>query len=99
MFAIIETGGKQYSVTSGNKLAVAKIEGDIGDVIEFTRVLMAGSKIGTPVVEGATVTATIINQTRTAKIWVFKKKRRQNYRRMNGHRQHQTIVRIDAIAA
>jgi large subunit ribosomal protein L21 len=98
MLAVIETGGKQYSVKAGLRLVVEKLEGAVGDSIVIDRVLFAGDKIGTPLVSGATVSATIIGQGRDEKIIVFKKKRRQNYRRKNGHRQYITTIQINEIA-
>lgn len=102
MFAVISTGGKQYKVSQGDLLDVEKLEGEIGDQVVLDKVLMLGGEkplIGTPFVEGASVAAEIINQTRAAKIIVFKKKRRKNYRRKNGHRQHFTRVKILAVNA
>ena len=98
MLAVIETGGKQYSVKPGLRLVVEKIEGAVGDSIVLDRVLFAGDKIGAPLVSGATVSATIIAQGRDEKIIVFKKKRRQNYRRKNGHRQYITTIQINEVA-
>jgi large subunit ribosomal protein L21 len=100
MFAVIKTGGKQYKVSPQTHLRVEKICGDAGAKLEFKEVLMIGdtsnkaSVIGTPVVQGATVTAEIISQNRADKIIVFKKKRRQNYRRKQGHKQEFTQIRI-----
>lgn len=94
MFAIIKTGGKQYKVAAGDKIAVEKLSGEVGEVISFDEVLMLGDKTGTPLVEGASISGTIVEQTRGDKIIVFKKKRRQNYRRKNGHRQFVTMVEI-----
>ena len=104
MFAVIKTGGKQYKVSPNRVLRVEKIIGEEGSKIEFNEVLMIGeeskaSLIGTPVVKGASVTAEIMAQTRADKIIVFKKKRRQNYRRKKGHRQHLTVVKITKIIA
>lgn len=97
MLAVIETGGKQYSVKPGLRLVVEKLEGAVGDSIVINNVLFAGDKIGAPLVVGASVTATIIDQGRDDKIIVFKKKRRQNYRRKNGHRQYITTIQINDI--
>ncbi len=99
MFAVVRTGGKQYEVTQNSIIKVEKIEGDLGSKIELNEVLMVGeaskaSFIGTPVVEGAVVTAEITKQFRDDKIIVFKKKRRQHYRRKNGHRQDVTELKI-----
>ncbi len=98
MFAIIKSGGKQYKASPNAVLKTEKIEGEVGSQISFKEVLMVTSGdnllVGTPFVEGAEVIAEIINQTRDPKIIVFKKKRRQNYRRKAGHKQHVTYVRI-----
>jgi large subunit ribosomal protein L21 len=99
MFAVIKTGGKQYKVTKDYIFRVEKLEGEPGSHIEFSDVLMIGeaskpSIIGSPVVKGASVTAEIVSQLRDKKIIVFKKKRRQNYRRKHGHRQDLTQVKI-----
>ena len=94
MYAVIKTGGKQYRVTSGDVLKVEKLAGEEGKEIVFNEVLALGDTIGTPLVAGASVKATVLKQARDAKVIVFKKKRRQNYRRKNGHRQNITIVKI-----
>lgn len=99
MFAVVKTGGKQYKVARNSVIKVEKIEGALGSRVELSEVLMMGeyskpSFIGTPVVKGAVVTAEITNQSRDDKIIVFKKKRRQHYRRKNGHRQDVTELRI-----
>lgn len=103
MFAVIKTGGKQYRVTPGDVLTVEKLAGANGDTIEFTDVLMVSdgtsTQIGSPLVSGAVVKTRIINQERGDKVIVFKKKRRHNYRRKNGHRQFLTAVQILEIAA
>jgi large subunit ribosomal protein L21 len=99
MFAVIKTGGKQYRVASGDVIKVEKLEGEAGSTITFDQVLMAGDTIGTPLVAGAAVSAEVIAQDRGPKIIVFKKKRRQNYRRKNGHRQDLTVLRITEISA
>ncbi|MCX5580964.1 50S ribosomal protein L21 [Kaistia terrae] len=101
MFAVIKTGGKQYSVAANDELEVELLEGAPGDMITFGEILLVGGEagitIGAPFVEGATVAAEIIDQMRTRKILVFKKRRRQNSKRSRGHRQHLTIVRITEI--
>jgi large subunit ribosomal protein L21 len=102
MFAVIRTGGKQYRVTPDAVLKVEKLEAEPGSTLTFTDVLAVGSEgagvtIGAPTVPGATVTATVIAQDRLDKIIIFKKRRRQNSRRKNGHRQHVTVVRIAGI--
>ena len=101
MFAVIKTGGKQYSVEAGKILKVEKIIGKKGDSYIFDKVLIIGDSskqtLGNPIIKGATVEATIIEQIRDKKIIVFKKIRRQNYRRTKGHRQWQTILKINKI--
>ena len=99
MFAVIKTGGKQYRVAANDVLTVEKLEGEAGAKIEFTEVLMVGTKIGAPVVAGAVVTAEVVEQGRAKKVIAFKKRRRQNSKRKKGHRQHFTTVRILTIAA
>ncbi|OAJ68795.1 50S ribosomal protein L21 [Gluconobacter cerinus] len=103
MFAVIRTGGKQYRVAPESILKVEKLEAEAGSTVTFSDVLMVGSEgsvtVGAPVVAGATVTATVVAQDRLAKVIIFKKRRRQNSRRKNGHRQHVTVLRIDAINA
>ncbi|MFA7428974.1 MAG: 50S ribosomal protein L21 [Rhodospirillaceae bacterium] len=99
MFAVIKTGGKQYKVAKDDVIAVEKLSGEAGESITFDQVLMVGEKVGAPVVDGASVTAQVVEQFRSDKVIVFKKKRRQNYRRKHGHRQHQTLVKITAISA
>jgi large subunit ribosomal protein L21 len=103
MFAVIRTGGKQYKVASGDVIAVEKLAGEPGATVELAEVLMVGEgadvSTGTPLVAGATVSAELVEHRRADKIIVFKKKRRQNYRRKNGHRQHQTVLRITEICA
>ena len=94
MYAVIKTGGKQYRVTSGDVVKVEKLAGEEGKEVVFNEVLAMGDTIGNPLVAGASVKATILKQARDAKIIVFKKKRRQNYRRKNGHRQSITVVKI-----
>lgn len=99
MFAVIKTGGKQYKVAKDSRIKVEKIEGDLGSKIEINQVLLLGedsktSFVGTPTVKGAKVTAEIIDHFRDDKIIIFKKKRRQNYRRKNGHRQDLTELKI-----
>ncbi|NOS78753.1 MAG: 50S ribosomal protein L21 [Nitrospira sp.] len=102
MYAIIETGGKQYRVESGSLLQVATLEGDVGSTIELDQVRLVhgdgGVVVGQPLVKGAKVTAEIVRHGRTRSITVFKKKRRKNYRRTRGHRQGFTSLRITGIA-
>jgi len=103
MFAVIKTGGKQYTVRDGDILDVEKLEGGAGDKVAFDEVLMVGGKgkpkVGTPLLDGASVAAEIVEQHRADKIVVFKKKRRQNYRRKAGHKQHLTRVKITGLPA
>ncbi len=103
MFAVIKTGGKQYRVAAGDKLKIEKLEAAAGETVTFAEVLLvgdeAGTKVGAPVVAGASVTAEVVEQTRNDKVLIFKKRRRKNSRRKNGHRQHQTVVRITGINA
>ena len=101
MYAVIKTGGKQYRVAKNEVLIVERLEGEPGGTIEFGEVLMVGDggeiSTGTPLVTGASVSAELVAHRRADKIIVFKKKRRQNYRRKKGHRQHQTVLRITEI--
>jgi large subunit ribosomal protein L21 len=103
MFAVIRTGGKQYKVAAGDVIAVEKLAGEAGATIELGDVLMVGDgatvSTGTPLISGASVSAELVEQRRADKIIVFKKKRRHNYRRKNGHRQYQTVLRITEIHA
>jgi large subunit ribosomal protein L21 len=102
MFAIIKTGGKQYRVSENDVLKIEKVDGEAGSTITFDTILMLGGDtltVGTPTVEGATVEAELVDQMRDKKVLVFKKKRRQNYRRMKGHRQHLSVVKIKKINA
>ena len=99
MFAVIRTGGKQYKVASGDVLSVEKLEGAQGDKVEISEVLMAGSKIGAPLLAGAKVLAEIVKQFRDDKVIIFKKRRRHNYRRKKGHRQYLTEIKITEIKA
>lgn len=99
MFAVVKTGGKQYKVAKNSIIKVEKIEGQLGSQVELNEVLMMGehlkpSFIGTPIVKGASVTAEIVSQFRDDKIIIFKKKRRQHYRRKNCHRQDLTELKI-----
>jgi large subunit ribosomal protein L21 len=102
MFAVIRTGGKQYRVTPNAVLKVEKLEAEPGATVTFTDVLALGSEagvvVGSPTVAGAAVTATVMAQDRLDKVIIFKKRRRQNSRRRNGHRQHVTVLRIAGFA-
>lgn len=103
MFAVIRTGGKQYRVSPNDVMKVEKIEAEPGSTVTFTDVLAVGGEgkltIGAPVVAGASVTATVIAQDRLDTVIIFKKRRRQNSRRKNGHRQHVTVLRVSDITA
>ena len=101
MFAVIQTGGKQYRVAQGDRLRVEKLPGEVGAAITFDKVLLIGGesvKVGTPLVAGAKVQAEITAQDREKKIIVFKFRRRKNYRRKTGHRQPFTALEITGIA-
>jgi large subunit ribosomal protein L21 len=101
MFAVIRTGGKQYRVTPNAVLKVEKLEAEPGSTVTFTDVLAVGNggdlTVGAPTIAGASVTATVVAQDRLDKIIIFKKRRRQNSRRRNGHRQHITVLRVGGI--
>jgi large subunit ribosomal protein L21 len=99
MIAVIRTGGKQYTVAAEETHTIERIEGDAGSTVEFTDVLMVGEKVGAPTVAGAKVVASIVKQARGPHLIVFKKRRRQNSRRKNGHRQDLTVVKIEQIVA
>ena len=97
MFAIVRTGGKQYRVAAGDKIAVEKIDGEAGDTVSLGDILLAGDGGEVKSADGLVVSAEIIAQTRGEKVIVFKKRRRHNYRRRNGHRQSLTLLRILAV--
>lgn len=97
MFAIVRTGGKQYRVAAGDKIVVEKLAGEAGDQVTLDDVLLAGEGSELKDTAGLTVAAEIIAQAKGEKVIVFKKRRRHNYRRKNGHRQRHTILRIVAI--
>jgi len=103
MFAVVKTGGKQYRVTVGEVIKVEKLDGEVGKNIALDQVLMVGEgesvKVGEPLIEGATVTAEVLEQKKDKKIIVFKKNRRKNYRRKKGHRQQVTVLRVKEIMA
>ena len=102
MYAVIKTGGKQYKVTEGEFLKVEKLEGEIGDSIEFADILMVGGEttvVGAPLVAGASVTAKIAAQGKGKKVLVFKSKKRKDSRKLRGHRQHLTVLKIEKITA
>ena len=97
MFAVVRTGGKQYRVAAGDKIAVEKLAGDAGDTITLGDVLLAGEGEKMEDAGKVTVSAEIIAQAKSEKVTVFKKRRRHNYRRKNGHRQQITLLRIVAV--
>ena len=103
MFAVIKTGGKQYKVAKDDVINVEKLDAEAGKKIKIKDVLMVGEgadvTVGDPIVKGAEVEAEVVDQKRDRKILVFKKKRRQNYRRKAGHRQHKTVLKITGIKA
>ncbi len=101
MYAVVKTGGKQYRVAKDDVIKVEKLAGEAGDIVTLDEILMLadGDKvtIGAPRIDGASVAAEILEQARAKKIIVFKKRRRQNYRRKKGHRQHLTVLRVTDI--
>ena len=101
-FAVIRTGGKQYRVTPGATVTVEKLAAEPGENVEFNEVLVRAdgdnTTVGQPLIEGARVSGVVLRQSRGARILVYKKKRRKNYRRRQGHRQYETTVRITDIA-
>ena len=103
MYAVVKTGGKQYRVSKDDVLTVEKLDGDKGETLELSEVLAMGDghslTLGNPIVDGARVAATVLEQKKSDKIVVFKKKRRKNYRRTRGHRQQVTVIRINDILA
>lgn len=99
MFAVVRTGGKQYRVAAGDKIVVEKLAGNAGDTVSLGDVLMAGDGGEIKSAEGLSVSAEIVAQAKGDKVIVFKKKRRHNYRRKNGHRQQHTILKILSVGA
>src|SRR6201991_2423792 len=99
MFAIVRTGGKQYRVAAGDKIVVEKLDGEAGSSVTLGDVLLAGEGSELQSTDGLTVAAEIIAQAKGEKVIVFKKRRRHNYRRRNGHRQNHTILKIVSISA
>ena len=101
MYAVIKTGGKQYRVQAGDLLVVEKLEGEPGANVAFGDVLMLGDgetiTLGAPIVEGATVSATLIETRKGLKVKIFKKRRRQGYRRTRGHRQQESVLRVTSV--
>jgi len=103
MYAVVTTGGKQYRVEAGTELSVERLAADAGSSVTFDRVLLVGDgdtvTVGTPTVDGASVSGTVLGETRGPKLVIFKFKQKVKYRRTTGHRQHMTRVRIDEISA
>ena len=103
MYAVIKTGGKQYRVAPGEKLKIEQIPADIGSEIVLDQVLMVADgeavTVGTPLVSGATVKATVVAHGRGDKVQIFKMRRRKHYQKHQGHRQNYTEIRIDGITA
>ena len=103
MFAVVKTGGKQYKVAPNDVIKVEKLSGDAGSSVDLADVLMLGEgedlTVGAPTVDGAVVRAEVLEQTKGDKVVVFKKKRRQGYRRTRGHRQELTVLRVTDILA
>lgn len=103
MYAVLKCGGKQIKVSKGDTVLVEKLAGETGEKVTLDNVLLLadGEKltVGTPVVEGATVTASIVEQIRDKKVIIFKKKRRQGYKRKKGHRQYLTVLKVEEISA
>jgi large subunit ribosomal protein L21 len=101
MYAVIQTGGKQYRVQSGEQLRVEQLPAEVGAAVSFDQVLMLGegdaARIGAPYVSGATVKATVVSHGRGKKVRIFKLRRRKHYQKTQGHRQNYTEVRIDEI--
>lgn len=102
MYAVFRTGGKQYRASQGDRLRVERLEAEVGDSVEFDEILLVGEgadvTIGSPLVDGGKVAAKVTAQGRGKKIEVVKFKRRKNYKRQHGHRQHYTEVEITSIA-
>ncbi|MDR1529225.1 MAG: 50S ribosomal protein L21 [Burkholderiales bacterium] len=103
MYAVIKTGGKQYRVTSGQKLKIEQIPADVNAEVVLDQVLMVGEgdsvRLGQPVLEGASVKATVLEHARAPKVKIFKMRRRKHYQKRQGHRQNYTLLRIDSIVA
>lgn len=103
MYAVIETGGKQYRVSAGNRIRVEKCDAEVGSVVSIDKVLMLGRDdapvVGTPYVEGATVLAKVLEHGKEDKVIVFKYRRKKNYRRFRGHRQQYTELSVESINA
>ena len=103
MYAVIKTGGKQYRVKQGETLKIETVAGDVGSAIVLDKVLMVGDgdklSVGKPLLDGASVNATIVSNGRHDKVTIFKMRRRKHYQKHQGHRQNYTEIRIDGISA
>ena len=103
MYAVIKTGGKQYRVAAGEKLKIEQIPADVGAEITLDQILMVGEgetvKVGTPIVAGASVKATVLSQGRHDKVKIFKMRRRKHYQKHQGYRKNYAEIRIDGISA
>jgi large subunit ribosomal protein L21 len=103
MYAVLKCGGKQIKVSKGDTVLVERLTGEKGDKVTLDNILLLADgenlTVGTPVVEGATVTATVVEQIRDKKVIIFKKKRRQGYKRKKGHRQYLTVFKVEEISA
>ena len=103
MYAIIKTGGKQYRVSAGEKLKIERISTEVGKELSLDQVLLVGSgeniTLGTPLIKGAKVKATVISHSRGEKVQIFKLRRRKHYQKHQGHRQNYTEIRVDAISS
>jgi large subunit ribosomal protein L21 len=101
MYAVIKTGGKQYRVAPGEKLKIEQVQADVGATIVLDQVLMVADgeavKVGTPTLEGAKVSATVVAHGRGPKVRIFKMRRRKHYQKTQGHRQNYTEIRVEAI--
>ena len=101
MFAVLKTGGKQYKVAKNDVIEIERLPGEAGQQVVFDQVLMLGdgasATVGAPLIAGASVAATVLEQSLADKVIIFKKRRRHNYRRKRGHRQQLSVVRIDEI--
>ncbi|MGB0543820.1 MAG: 50S ribosomal protein L21 [Longimicrobiales bacterium] len=103
MYAVFQTGGKQFRAEPGTRLRIPTLEAEIGDSVTFDHVLLAGDgaenvQVGTPTVDGASVKAEVIRHGRGDKVIVFKRKRRKGYRKKQGHRQNFTEIRVEEVA-
>ena len=102
MYAVIRAGGKQYKVQAGDIIRVEKLENKLGSEMDITDVLLIGgdaTSVGAPLVKGASVTVVVTKQTKDRKVIIFKKKRRKDYRRTQGHRQDYTTLKVKSIQA